>query len=138
MPKVDTLGALGIAITKILTANIQDMPQICPRYPSQSEEINILDMPNICLRYAKYMPNMPKICSRYAQDMPKVCSRYAQYMPKICQNYAQDMFKILIQYSCRKKNTQKHKKRQPPIFSGFSPASAGVDAVKGFRGEILK
>ena len=34
MPKIDTLGALGNAITKILTANIPDMPQICPRYPS--------------------------------------------------------------------------------------------------------
>ena len=34
MPKIDTLDALGNAITKILTANIQDMPQICPRHPS--------------------------------------------------------------------------------------------------------
>ena len=32
MPKIDTLDALGDAITKIVTTDTQDMPQICPRY----------------------------------------------------------------------------------------------------------
>ena len=58
MPKIDTLDALGNAITKILTTNIQDLPQICPRYPSKSVEMSM-----ICQKFAKYMP---KICQIYA------------------------------------------------------------------------
>ena len=51
MPKIDTLDALGDAITTILTTNLQNIRKICQIY-------------------AQDMPNISKIC---AQISPKKC-----------------------------------------------------------------
>ena len=51
MPKIDTLDALGDAITTILTTNLPDMPKICYRYDQD-------------------VPKISKIC---AQICPKKC-----------------------------------------------------------------
>ena len=70
MPKIDTLDALGDAMTTILiinlTANLQNMPKTFPRYPKF--------VPKLVRRNAHAMPHaqiVPKICPRYAEDIVK-------------------------------------------------------------------
>ena len=71
MPKIDTLDALGNAMTiifiKILTTN------------------HATDMSNKCPINAQLMP---QICPRYPYCVPKLVRRNAHYMPKLCQRFA--------------------------------------------------
>ena len=79
MPKIDTLYALGNAMTIIfLTTNhATDMSNKCP--------INATDMPKISILCAQISS---KKCPLYAQIVPKICLWHAKDMPKTCQRYA--------------------------------------------------
>ena len=113
MPKIETLDALGDAITTILTTtlttHLQNMPRTFPRYPKFVSKLvrrngaHPCPMTELCPRYVQdmtkiwpqYPQDLPKIYPIYAWDMPKIGQIYAQDMPKICLIYGQDMPKIL-------------------------------------------
>ena len=94
MPKIDSLDALGDAMTTILTTILTTIYrcEICGRKEGKSPK----NVPKLVPRNAH---DMPMICPRYAQDKPQVCSRYAQGMSKVCPRYALDMPKICPRYA---------------------------------------